>query len=102
MKDKQCMYIVYIKCLTINELYVMGATHMSEKGRVQKNKQQPEREREKEAHVKHVENCRVTFKIFNCNNCYLLQQIKHVHSWQNNVIVKNVNSFFFKLILAPF
>lgn len=36
MKDKQCMYIVYIKCLTINELYVMGATHMSEKGRVQK------------------------------------------------------------------
>lgn len=26
----------------------------------------------------------------------LLQQIKHVHSWQNNVIVNNVNSVFIR------
>lgn len=33
MKDKQCMYIVYIKCLTINELYCGwgGNTHEGER-----------------------------------------------------------------------
>lgn len=47
----------------------MWATLMREKGRCAVKKENQQRVSERgSGNVKHVENCRVTFKIFNCNN----------------------------------